>query len=305
MPNILNKKQDEENREIISDRSMTGIIEPVSEADYFLNAKIYDKALDIYNKILQENPKNKYVWNKKASLFEEQENYEEALKCYDEALKIDKNYQRAVLNKGLRLDILERYTEALKCYNEFLKTCPNSAKVWLSKGNALSGMKKNEKALECYDKALKIGKNEKIETGLMLGYNNRTATYQNKGFTLSNLGEYEKAIECFDSSLRLLCYDESSPMLENFKKWNIYNNPFSESEKEDLQDYLSFTAMAFHGKAEAYEKIGNHQEALVHSSKTKSLYEQSAKLRLFGLDYLLSYLSNKQAPPAASDWVDL
>ena len=48
--------------------------------------KNYDEALQFYDKAIELNPKNSWVYNNKGNILRELERYNEAIQCYDTAI---------------------------------------------------------------------------------------------------------------------------------------------------------------------------------------------------------------------------
>ena len=85
-----------------------------------------EMALSIYQKIIEEKPRQILAYNHKAGLLMQIGCYEEALELFKQILKINPNYYRANLGLGICLDRLEQYAPAIRCYKKYITQKPKS-----------------------------------------------------------------------------------------------------------------------------------------------------------------------------------
>ncbi len=183
-----------------------------------------EKALEFYDRALEENPENVEAWNNKGFLLFTLGLYEEALKCYDRALEIDPSYREAWYNRGythhamgqlsaavadywhaLRIDSrdeiawnnmgnalynLKHYMESIPYFMKSVSVNPNYEIAWNNIGNALDRMHMHKYSIPFHEKALSI--NPKFDYA-----------WHAKGHALCELGKYEEALECLENAIDL------------------------------------------------------------------------------------------------------
>jgi tetratricopeptide (TPR) repeat protein len=152
----------------------------------------HKEALEIYDRILNEEPKNiKVLLNKGLSLYRLGK-HEAAIEYYDKALRIEPNRIEAIVQKGLALSRLRIALESESCFNKAaqLTPLPGDFEGFLSKGIALNRLKRHEEAIVQLDKALQF--NPGHDRALV-----------NKGISLHKLGRYAEANLSYDKALEI------------------------------------------------------------------------------------------------------
>ena len=129
--------------------------------------------------------------------------YEEALECFDRSIEKNPHNAYVWVNRGFALDELKRYNEAVRSFDQAIRLYKNSraiclhgtddnivlADMWYKKGLSLVNMDEYEKAVECFDKAIEMD-------------DDFADAWHNKGLSFGNMEKYEKAVECFRQSYR-------------------------------------------------------------------------------------------------------
>jgi tetratricopeptide (TPR) repeat protein len=82
--------------------------------------------------------------------------YAKALEIYDRVLEIDPKHARAFHSKGNVLDMLGRSEEALSCYDLALTYDPNNAETLYNKGVTLRKMRCQSEGSECIERGVSI-----------------------------------------------------------------------------------------------------------------------------------------------------
>ena len=59
----------------------------------------YEEAIECYDKVIELNPSNEVLWNRKGKCFALLKRYKEAIKCYNEATRLNYSYKEAWVNK--------------------------------------------------------------------------------------------------------------------------------------------------------------------------------------------------------------
>src|SRR3990170_3309610 len=77
----------------------------------------------------------------------ENEEYTEALQCYDKVLSEDPKNVRALIDKGVTLQNLGRFKQSLTLYDKALKINPKNLDALINKGTALHSLHGNQKTL--------------------------------------------------------------------------------------------------------------------------------------------------------------
>ncbi len=187
----------------------------------------YDKAIDIYYKLISLAPNMPDLYSNLGNIFYIKGEFELAVKNYQTAITLNPNkrwtsviaqtlgfvyqenkqdpdsaisaYQTAYMltpddidiyiNMGSAFYDKEDYDNALAIYRKALELDPNNAKIHCNLGFLYWGKGDTEQALQEYDLAIKYDKNYAI------AYNNLGVIY------LDDLGRIQKAIELFKSAI--------------------------------------------------------------------------------------------------------
>ena len=96
---------------------------------------------------------------KKGNTYKNNGEFKEAIECYEKAVEIDPKDAFVWYNMGIAHKALKKYEKAIECYEKVVEIDPKYAKAWSNMGNTYDDLKKFEKAIECYEKAVKIDPN--------------------------------------------------------------------------------------------------------------------------------------------------
>jgi len=94
----------------------------LSEGQKLLDADQADAALNVFERVLQINPRHAETLVKKGIALEKLRKLQEAIDCFDAAISADSSMTIAYLHKGGVFHRMERYNEALECYEKALRT---------------------------------------------------------------------------------------------------------------------------------------------------------------------------------------
>ena len=120
----------------------------------------YDEALDVFDKVIELDPRNKEAWFQIGNtLMELKEVPRWAVTAYEEVLKIDPNHKDALKNKGIAFHKARKFKEAIAAYDEFLKTESKNEEILQKKAIALWRLKEYKKAIPALEEVLKIDEN--------------------------------------------------------------------------------------------------------------------------------------------------
>ena len=178
---------------------LSGIIEKDTEQSfkaeiYFQAATCYDylndikKAEKLYEKSLDEEPFNDYVWLSLGLLLERAERYDEALQAYDFALTINDKLEPAVLSKASLLMQSEQYDEAIELLTNHITTATYSEYALYYLGECYEYTSNFEQAINYYSSALQQDPE-------------MPDPYWGIGKILKKQGDYENALHSIDSAL--------------------------------------------------------------------------------------------------------
>jgi tetratricopeptide (TPR) repeat protein len=125
-------------------------------ADILMARKEFAAAIDIYQGILKDNPKNASILNKTGVAYQQLGGLDAAANYYKKAEKADKKMSNPVNNLGTLEYGLHHYSKAVGYYKRALTLGASQATVYSNLGYAYFSEKKLDQARECFDKALAI-----------------------------------------------------------------------------------------------------------------------------------------------------
>lgn len=123
--------------------------------EYCDNGEI-DKSIEIYNKLLENNPKNYLINYELAYAKSMKKEYEEAIKISKKIEKDPRADAQLYQLQGNAYDYLGKRKTAVACYDKGLKRFPNSGILYMEKGNILYMEKDYDGAIELYEKAIEV-----------------------------------------------------------------------------------------------------------------------------------------------------
>lgn len=180
----------------------------------------YEAAITNYNRALQININDTYIYYKRGLTYYQIGNYEAAIADYSQAIRLNLKDAKAYNQRGLARYQLGNYQEAIADYTQAIKINPNTAVAYKNRAEARSHIGDNQGAIEDYTQAIKINphyanayKNQGIARYL-LGYpqgfgraiqiNSHDAdAYYNRGNDRSNLGDFAGAIVDYTQAIQI------------------------------------------------------------------------------------------------------
>jgi tetratricopeptide (TPR) repeat protein len=114
------------------------------------NCGKYDKAIECYDKLINEYPNNAYVWLSKGYTHYKSGDTNKAGLCFHNAQMIGFYNDSDWLYLGNAFFELERYSEAIQCYEKLVDTNSYNMEGWLYLGNAFYRSHRYSEAMECY-----------------------------------------------------------------------------------------------------------------------------------------------------------
>lgn len=150
----------------------------------------YKAAVEIYDRIIEQDQHNIKALNNKGLALHRLGNYENAILYFDRVLKLCPKNIDALLN--LALSRIGQDKNAEICFRKTLELehTPGDYEALMDKGIALRRLGRHHEALEYFDDAIRI--NPAHIRALV-----------NKGITLDKHGKYEEARSYYDKALRI------------------------------------------------------------------------------------------------------
>lgn len=115
-----------------------------------------EQSLIFYNKCLDEDPYNAYLWYSLGNVSGRMLKYEDAIAAYDYAIMLDPVMEWGYFNKAHTLVLLNKIEEAANIFKEYLEFNPQSLYALCHLGECYERMEYLDEALECYNKAIEI-----------------------------------------------------------------------------------------------------------------------------------------------------
>jgi len=285
-------------------------IKPDSEAFYGLGFSLYhlhkyENAIDYFDKAIELNLEDAYVWNSKGAVLNDHlDKHEDALKCFNKAIELDPQFAGAWYNRGVALDdlgshedaiesykmaiglssenleeiwynlgnafgYLDMYEEAIESYNESVYINPQFARSWYNRGNALQHLGEHEEAIASYDEVIKLDPRH-------------IGAWINRGLAFANLRMYKKAIESYDNVIKLNPQEFEDVIWTNkgnaFGNWGKYEEALR-CFKRAIELNPQY-AEAWHSMGIALDKLDRHDEAVEAYEKAIELGLTSATLHV-------------------------
>jgi tetratricopeptide (TPR) repeat protein len=121
-----------------------------------LNLGNSQKALALFNKVLELVPTHVDALIKKGNIFGKLGKYADAISIYDKVAEIEPQNVLVLINKGLALHYLASYDEAIACFDKVLKTKPNNTTTLYNKASSLVKQGKVKEGLEILEYTIKL-----------------------------------------------------------------------------------------------------------------------------------------------------
>ena len=105
----------------------------LSAGSDFVNNNQYQKAFEIFTKVIELDPSWAEAWNKRATVLYMMGEFKKSQNDIDEVLKLEKRHFGALAGQGLVNVKLENYEKAIMSYEEAMKIYPsmNSPKMMI------------------------------------------------------------------------------------------------------------------------------------------------------------------------------
>lgn len=161
-------------------------------ASCYTEAEEMDKAIDIYNKLLDENPYHPDYWYELGKVYYIMGDYNKAIEAYEFVLTIVPLHPRAQLMMAHCYFKLENYEESAQYYLKYSNWEPESEMPYFFCGLCYFTMEKYDTAMEYFAKALEAS--QKGSPQLIDIYSYIALTYSKQGRTEDAMYFIDRAI---------------------------------------------------------------------------------------------------------------
>jgi tetratricopeptide (TPR) repeat protein len=124
--------------------------------DLLMARKMYSEAIDTYQTLLKQEPRNAPLLNKIGIAYHQQAMLNEAERYFRRAVKADKSYATAINNLGTIEYDHRKYRKAIRLYQRALKLRDDSAAFYSNLGYAYLADKKYDEAVASLQRALQL-----------------------------------------------------------------------------------------------------------------------------------------------------
>lgn len=125
-------------------------------ADILMARKQFSEAIDIYEEILNANPRNAAVLNRVGIAYHQLGDLDKARKYYERSYRADRTYAHAVNNIGMTDYDRKKFRGAVKWYLLAIQLSPDTASFHSNLGHAYFQQKKYDEALGSIRRALEL-----------------------------------------------------------------------------------------------------------------------------------------------------
>jgi len=160
-------------------------------ADGYVEEGRYDRAADVYSRLLEDDSDNDMYLRKRAAAHLQQGGYDYAARDYDRLLNIaDKPDATLYYNRGCAHLGANRLQEAIEDFTESISLNGTWSFAYNNRGAALARLGRHDKAIENFTKAIEHEPNNRL-------------AYRNRALAYKKLGEPDKAQSDFGAFLEL------------------------------------------------------------------------------------------------------
>lgn len=211
--------------------------------------RLYQEAVEAYDKQVQENPKNITAILDKANVLGKLQQHQQALLAYEQALTVNPDSHLALLGKGNTLFALRQYEQALAAFDRALKLQPKSYLTWHNRASLLQdGLRNLPEAITSYERSIEINPNF---------YH----AWRDRGVALSQNQQHQEALNSFKKALNIQPNDYKSWVARGIALSSLERNEeaiASFDRAVEIQPQDPFVLM---NRAAALEKTQRYSEA--------------------------------------------
>ncbi len=148
----------------------------------------YEKAIEEYNKAVQDSEEPDFVYCNIAFEYENMGNYDKTIEYLSKALEVNPENDMAMYEAAYCFDLLSLTEESISFFKKLVDRNPFSVEAWYNLGVSFQQANLHEKAIEAFEYALAI----EPEHGSTLFY---------MAYTYSSMGRYYDAIRTYKYTL--------------------------------------------------------------------------------------------------------
>jgi len=209
----------------------------------------YIKAIQLYDQSIDINSNNPIVFNNKGGILQKIKSYDKALDCFNKAIFLNVRYVEAYYNKGLVYADLKDILLAIENYDRALSIDPRFFKALFNKANLLASLDKIDQAIDYMSRAIHVESNNHI------AHNAIGCFYLSKKDYHLALKSFMKAIEIKNDFVK--SYINFSLALKNLGQVHLAIESCNTALKFDPTN-----SEAFFNKGVFYESLQNYEKAL-------------------------------------------
>ena len=150
----------------------------------------FEQARNLYEKIIEQEPKNFEATHLFACLNMQLKNFEYAFKLIDRSININPLHHAPHNNLGVIFRELKEYEKAIKAFTKAIELNPNYAEAYNNLAISLKDVKLYEEAIKNFNKAIELKKNY-------------AEAYNNLGVLFSETNNYINALKNFEIAINI------------------------------------------------------------------------------------------------------
>jgi tetratricopeptide (TPR) repeat protein len=177
--------------------------------------KIYDEALEYYEKSLEIEKEFLLPYLKIADIYMENARYEDSINYLNECIKLDKEFIPPYVRLGVIFNLLQRYNDANIIHNKALEITRENPEIFYNNAFSLTKLGRYNDAIFNLEKAFELNPKDYVLHELSMAYKNLGMFYESYETEIQALesAEEENKIMILISLLKLSCIMED---VENF-----------------------------------------------------------------------------------------
>jgi len=216
----------------------------------------YHDTLNLYQKIIKQEPKNATNYNAVAVILYKMGRYKDAVLGFEDAIRLDVNYSEAYSNLGAVYAKLKEYPKAIKLYKRAIKIKPNYSGSYTNLGNALNKIDEHEEAIHFHNIAINIDPKS-------------ANNYANCGSAYKNLGRFDRAENMYKKAIDLdpnhinAHFDLATVLLQQGKNAQGFKEYEWRFRKEQMATHLKRYSSIFNKELYKGQKLDG-EKVLVH-----------------------------------------
>lgn len=149
------------------DSEYSEIIEMQADLDFA--TQDYDKAIELYNRLLDESPYEIYYWEQLVCIYYRLEDWANALDCFEYIEAIDPMYSSMGMIKAECLLETDQAVRAERILRKAMEAHPDSSDVLFLLGNALSLQERHEEAIPYVERAIRLNPDDRQMNIMLAG----------------------------------------------------------------------------------------------------------------------------------------